>query len=98
MASSDRQVASHGHQTVFQTRGLVSSQKGRGKRNLPGGCTQNTLKSLRGSIVVVENRYWWWCVRLHWQPPPPELAKAAIQQQEAKNGSREGEKCTSIRR
>ena len=31
-------------------------------------------------------------MRLHWQPPPPELAKAAIQQQEAKNGSREGEK------
>ena len=26
-------------------------------------------------------------MRLHWQPPPPELAKAAIQQQEAKNGS-----------
>ena len=33
------------------------SQKGRGKRNLPGGCTQNTLKSLRGSIVVVESRF-----------------------------------------
>ena len=78
--------------------GRCGSQKGRGKRNLPGGCTQNTLKSLRGSIVVVENRYWWWCVRLHWQPPPPELAKAAIQQQEAKNGSREGEKGASVRR
>ena len=65
---------------------------------IPGGCTQNTLKSLRGSIVVVENRYWWWCVRLHWQPPPPELAKAAIQQQEAKNGSREGEKGVLVTR
>ena len=32
------------------------------------------------------------------QPPPPELAKAAIQQQEAKNGSREGEKGASVRR
>ena len=32
------------------------------------------------------------------QPPPPELAKAAIQQQEAKNGSREGEKGASFRR
>ena len=24
---------------------------------IPGGCTQNTLKSLRGSIVVVESRF-----------------------------------------
>ena len=32
------------------------------------------------------------------QPPPPELAKAAIQQQEAKNGSREGEKGASVTR
>ena len=48
---------------------------------IPGGCTQNTLKSFEGSIEVVENRFknsWWWCVRLHWQPPPPRLAKAAI--------------------